>query len=199
MGKIEYNKRSAAIHGLRYLVYGFKIDFVARKGEQSQATLLAQVVQDPSQHTPLSLGTASGVGKASGRSSDELIDLETNLFGRGTRIEIDFLVAVLAATLQGFVATATGNDSHGQNFQGGEEAKVAEQAEVLLPGGPFGQNGECSIHDSLGLKEFVGSDGHQFVVGGKIVDEIGEIAFQIIGIAKEYELHTTLPWGLIDL
>ena len=62
-------------------------------------------------------------------------------------------------------------------------------AEVLLPGGLFGQEGESTFENGLGLQQIVRSDGQEFVTGGEIVDEIGVVAFQIVGIAKKYEFH----------
>ena len=101
-------------------------------------------------------------------------------FGGRSGVEKDFLIAIGVAALQGFVPAATGNKGCGQNFERGEESKIAEKAEVFLPGGFFGQEGEGTFENGLGLKQIVGGDGQKLMTGGKIVDKIGVIALQII-------------------
>ena len=110
-------------------------------------------------------------------------------FGGRGGVEENFLIAIGVTALQGFVATSAGNKGRGQNLKGGEEAKIAEEAEVLLPSGLFGQKGESTFENGLGLQQIVRSDGQKFVTGGEIVDEIGVVALQIVGIAKKYEFH----------
>jgi len=133
-------------------------------------------------------GTA-GIGETGGGSSHELVDEQVKFFGRGGGVEIDFLVAVLGAALEGFILAGTAYDAEGKHFQKGEKAKIAEKAEILLPGSPFGENREGSVKNRLRLEEFVGSHGDQFVVGGEVVHEVDHVAFEVVGIAEKYEFH----------
>lgn len=115
-------------------------------------------------------------------------------FGSGRRVEENLLIPVSTTALQGFVATATSDKGRGEDFQRGEKAKIAEEAEVLLPGGLFSQKGESTFKNGFGLQQIVGCDGQKLMTGRKIVNEIGVIAFQIVGIAKKYEFH--IPYRL---
>ena len=69
----------------------------------------------------------------------------------------------------------------------------AEKAEVLLPGGLFCQKCESSVENGLGLQQIVRGNGQKFMTRGEITDEIGIIAFQIVGIAQKNEFHGPYP------
>ncbi len=86
------------------------------------------------------LGGTARIGVTGRRSGDELIDLEIEFFGGCCRVEENFLVAVLASALDGFVAATTAYDAEREHFQERQKAEVAEKAEVLLPCGAFCQN-----------------------------------------------------------
>ena len=158
-----------------------------------------QVVKNLTLHARLDLGCSSRAPRVreSGRGSgDELVYLHVEFLGACGGVEVDFLVPVLATALEGFATTAAGNDAEREHFEHREQAEVAEKAEVLLPGGAFGEDGEGAFHDGLGLQQVIGGHGDEFVVRREVVDEVDEVALEVVGVAEEYELHS-LSW--IDL
>ena len=135
------------------------------------------------------LGGTARIGVAGRRCGDELIDLEVEFFSGCCRVEENFLVAVLAAALDGFVAATTGDDAEREHFQKRQETEVAEKAEVLLPSGAFCQDCKGPFDDGLALKKVFGGHRHEFVIGGEVVLEVDHVAFEIVGVAEKYEFH----------
>ena len=146
-------------------------------------------------HRRLGLRGTPGVRESCRRSGNELVDLEVEFFGARARVEIDFLVAVLASALERLVLACTANDAEREHFEERQDAEVAEQAEVLLPGGTFGQDGEGAFEDGLGLQQVIAGHGDEFVVGGEVVHEVHHVALEVVGVAKEYEFHV-FTYGL---
>ncbi len=139
-------------------------------------------------HVPL-LGRTARISVAGRRGCDELIDLEVEFFGGGGRVEKDFLVPVLAAALDGFVAATAGDDAEREHFEEGEKAEITEKAEVLLPSGAFCQDCESPFDDGFALEKIFRSHRHEFVIGGEIVLEVDHVAFEVVGVAEKYEFH----------
>ena len=135
------------------------------------------------------LGGTARIGVTGRRSGDELIDLEIEFFGGCCRVEENFLVAVLAAALDGFVAATTAYDAEREHFQERQEAEVAEKAEVLLPSGAFCQDCKSPFDDGLALEKVFGGHRHEFVIGGEVVLEVDHVAFEVVGVAEKYEFH----------
>jgi len=135
------------------------------------------------------LGGTARIGVAGRRCCDELIDLEVKFFGGCCRVEENFLVAVLAAALDGFVAAATAYDAKREHFKKRQEAEVAEKAEVLLPCGAFCQDCKGPFDDGLALEKVFGGHRHEFVISGEVVLEVDHVAFEIVGVAEKYEFH----------
>ena len=139
-------------------------------------------------HVPLLGGTAR-IGVARRRCSDEFIDLEVELFGGCGRVEVEFLVPVLATALDGFVAAAAGDDAEGEHFKERKQTEVAEKAEVLLPGGAFCQNSKGPFDNGLALEKVFRGHRHEFVIGGEVVLEVYHVTFEVVGVAEKYEFH----------
>ena len=143
------------------------------------------------------LGGTARIGVARRRSGDELVDLEVEFFCRCCRVEEDFLVSVLAAALDGFVAASAGDDAEREHFEKREQAEVAEKAEVLLPSGAFCQDSEGPFDDGLALEKVFRGRRHEFVIGGEVILEVYHVAFEIVGVAEEYEFHCFSWLGLM--
>lgn len=99
------------------------------------------------------------------------------------------MIAVLASALERLALARTADDAEREHFQKRKQTEITEQTEILLPGGAFGENGERTFKNGFGLQQIVAGHGHQFMVGGEVVDEVDEIALEVIGVAKEYEFH----------
>ena len=145
------------------------------------------------------LGGSARIGVARRRSGDELVDLEIKFFSGCGRVEEDFLVSVLAAALDGFVAAATADDAEREHFKEREEAEVAEKAEVLLPSGAFCQDSECPFDDGLALEKVFRGHRHEFVIGREVVLEVDHVALEVVGVAEKYEFHCVSWLDLIGL
>ena len=141
-------------------------------------------------------GTAR-IGVARRRSGDELVNLEIEFFSGCGRVEENFLVAVLAAALDGFVAAASADNAEREHFKEREEAEVAEKAEVLLPSGAFCQDSEGPFDDGLALEKVFRGHRHEFVIGGEVILEVYHVAFEIVGVAEKYEFHCFSWLGLM--
>ena len=135
------------------------------------------------------LGGTARIGVARRRSSDELVDLEVKFFCGCCRVEENFLVSVLAAALDGFVAAATADDAEREHFKEREEAEVAEKAEVLLPSGAFCQDCKGPFDDGLALEKVFRGHRHEFVIGREVILEVDHVAFEVVGVAEKYEFH----------
>ena len=135
------------------------------------------------------LGGTARIGIARRRCCDELIDLEVEFFSRCGRVEENFLVSVLAAALDGFVAAATAYDAEREHFEKRQESEVAEKAEVLLPSGAFCQDCKGPFDDGLALEKVFRGHRHEFVIGREVILEVDHVAFEVVGVAEKYEFH----------